>query len=84
MSDLPDPDSRAYRALVLNGRLNALNDLAGLVSGLSDRLEEADDPTQVMVDNWRELFVWMEQAGDEARGELAMLRQEGSPGDTWR
>ncbi len=78
MSDLPDPDSRAYRALVLSGRLDALNDLASLVSGLSDRLDAADDPAQVMIENWRDLFDWMEQAGDEVRGELAILRAEGS------
>lgn len=78
MSDLPHPDSRAYRALVLSGRLAALQDMLGVVDQLGNRLADADDDDTlpIMIANWRELMAWLEEAGAEVRTDLELLKQE--------
>jgi hypothetical protein len=75
---LPDPDSREYRALVLSGRLAALQDVADQYGILTDRMSEldADQAVQAMIDGWRALSAFLTEAGAEVRDELTLLRSE--------
>lgn len=75
---LPEPDSRAYRALVLKGRMAALNDVGDYIVELNTRLSEArdDDTADVMIDNWRSLLTWMEEAGREVKADIEILKSE--------
>lgn len=75
---LPEPDSRAYRALVLKGRMDALNDLGNYIVTLNERLDAASDGETggIMIENWRHLLVWMEEAGREVQGDLEILKSE--------
>jgi len=66
MSEILDPDSSEYRVLVLSGRM-------------ADRLENAsenDDPYDLLMENWRELLDWLNDAVVEAMAESELLRSE--------
>ena len=78
LSDL-DADSLVYRGLIMTGRSYALADAFAMVRRLSERIERnATDQQalQTLVLNWSELLTWLEQASDEARGELVLMQRE--------
>lgn len=79
MSEILDPDSSEYRVLVLSGRMAALDEIAGEIARMADRLENAsenDDPYDLLMENWRELLDWLNDAVVEAMAESELLRSE--------
>lgn len=65
------------RALKLTGRLQALKELVQLADQLGDKIDvhgtdESNLP--ILVQNWKDLHRWMEQARDETLDEIKLLK----------
>lgn len=74
-----EPNNRTAkdRSLVLSGRLGVLLELVALADDLGDRIKvgAGDDVNlPILVQNWRDLHRWMEQARDEVLDEVKLLK----------
>ena len=65
------------RALRLQGRLQVLKELVQLADQMGEKIDiagsdEANLP--VLIQNWKDLHRWMEQARDETLDEIKLLK----------
>lgn len=74
--ETPNPDSPAYRSLVLRGRLEAIGDVIRQVDDFAERIDErASDEVNLpnLTQIWRDLHTYLEQALAEVRADIKLL-----------
>lgn len=70
-------DDARDRALMLVGRLGALNDIVARMNEIVEaNAEEASTSELTSIRNWQALLHWLQTAGDEIRGEETLLKEE--------